>query len=227
MFDAVLFDWEGTIVDFQWRLAEAEAELRGVLTDLGFDLAPFARDNYAVLRNRALDLAPSPEVSDEIDRRFGEIYDRYDRDAATRWNLQPGAKLVLATLRSEGGKLALVSNIGRRTIEEVLARFGLTGAFDAVVTRNDVSRAKPSGEGLRKALEVLAVDPLRAIFVGDSLSDLFAARDAGVSVAVVTGGETGAEEIALHGPDHTLPALVDVARIVSQVAPDTRVWDKP
>jgi phosphoglycolate phosphatase len=215
VFDAVLFDWEGTIVDFQWRLAQAEVELRGVLSDLGFDLTLFADDNYAVLRSRALDLARSSGVHAEIERRFGEIYDRYDQDAATRWGLQDGAGELLGSLRSSGRSLALVSNVGRRTIGEVLDRFGLTGVFEAVVTRNEVARAKPSGEGLRKALSALGADPSRAIFVGDSLSDLFAARDAGLTVAIVVGGENRPEEIARHGPDYILAALGELAGVVA------------
>ena len=51
--ELVVFDFEGTLVDFQWRLAEAEAELRQAFAAQGFGTA----GNYAELWNAAADLA--------------------------------------------------------------------------------------------------------------------------------------------------------------------------
>jgi phosphoglycolate phosphatase len=214
----VLFDFEGTLVDFQWRLAEAEARLRAELSTLGFDLAPFDGDNYALLRTRALELAGTADVRQRIERRFGEIYDGYDADALSRWSVREGASGLLARLRSAGLEVGLVTNIGRPTIEAALCRFGLERAFDVVVTRNDVARAKPSGEGILKALALLGVPAGHALFVGDSLSDLAAARAAGVRVAILRGGESAAEDVAEARPDWFLALLSDVGALVDAAA---------
>jgi phosphoglycolate phosphatase len=211
----VLFDFEGTIVDFQWKLAQAEAELRNVLADLGFDLLPFRSDNYSVLRTRALGLAATAGLRGEIDRRFSEIYDRYDEDALSRWSLRRGAPELLRFLRTSGVPSALVTNIGRRTIDEALRRLGIAGSFQTVVTRNDVALAKPSGEGIRQALERLGRSTEGALFVGDSFSDLFAARDAGVPVAILTGGENLADELRRGAPDYLLSDLLEVEPLVT------------
>lgn len=212
-FSCVLFDFEGTLVDFQWRLADAEAELRAVLGALGFDLAPFAADNYAVLRTRALELAGSDAVRDEVERRFGPIYDRYDADALSRWSLRDGAADLLRDLRASGRRLGLVTNIGRTAIDGALSRFGLARAFDAIVTRSDVARAKPSGDGVRRALAALGAAPREALLVGDSLSDLRAARDADICVALIPGGESSPEEIAGHRPDYVPASLGRIAHL--------------
>ncbi|NTU60343.1 MAG: HAD-IA family hydrolase, partial [Deltaproteobacteria bacterium] len=211
---AVLFDFEGTLVDFQWLLADAEAELRGVLADLGFDLAPFAKDNYAVLRTRALDQNPSEAVRGELERRFGEIYDRYDLDALSRWALRPGAAELLARLRADGVKMSLISNVGRAALHRALEKFGLSSAFDAVISRNEMTRAKPSGEGLRRAMELLGASPADTLMVGDSFSDLYAARDAGVEVAILLGGENPPADIERARPDHVVASLLAVATFV-------------
>lgn len=212
-YSCVLFDFEGTLVDFRWRLADAEAELRGILGELGFDAAPFAADNYAVLRTRALELSPSDEVRSRVDHRFGDIYDRYDLDALSRWSLKGGARGLLSALRASGRRLGLVTNVGRLTIDKALVRFGLERSLDVVVTRNEAARAKPSGDGLRRALSLLHADPREALLVGDSLSDLAAARDAGVHVAIVSGGESSAAEIDRQGPDYVLASLEEVAHL--------------
>lgn len=214
----VLFDFEGTLVDFQWRLAEAEAELRHALKDLGYALEPFASDNYAVLRTRALELAPSPAVGQAVERAFGPIYDRYDEDALSRWSLAAGVGELLEALRAAGLGVGLVTNIGRAAIEKALLRFGLARAFDVVVTRNQVARAKPSGDGLRRALALLGARPEEALFVGDSVSDLLAARDAGMRVAIVGGGESSRADIERLGPDCLLGRVAETIDLVRQPA---------
>lgn len=213
-YSTVLFDFEGTLVDFQWKLAEAESELRGVLASLGFDLAPFASDNYAQLRTRAIALTPDPAVKGEIDRRFGDIYDRYDQDALTRWTLKPGAFELLDSLARRGAKVALVSNVGRLTLTQVIKKLGIDGRFNVIVTRNEVENAKPSGEGLKKAMAILGSTPAETIMIGDSMSDLWASRDAGTDVAIILGGESPTPQLTEAAPEHIVDGLAPLRAIL-------------
>ncbi|MHB8766903.1 MAG: HAD-IA family hydrolase [Deferrisomatales bacterium] len=213
----VLFDLEGTLVDFQWRLEAAEDELRGALGGLGLDPAAFAGDDYAGIRHRALDLAPPGPQRDRVDPCLAPIYDRYDLDAESRWSLRDGAEELLSALAARGFATGLVTNIGRAAVDRALARLGLAGRFAAVVTRDDVGRMKPSGEGIRKALAALGGRPETAWMVGDSRSDLLAARDAGVRVALVAGGESrlravgGLADAAVEGLDQVLDLVAGPA----------------
>ncbi len=212
-FPCVLFDLEGTLVDFQWKLQEAEEALRDAAAELGYDRRSFASDNYAGIRHRALDQAGSPEAWEAVDRRLGPVYDRYDLDALSRWSLREGAAELLADLAAHGVALGLVTNIGRRAVDSALDRFRLGPLLAAVVTRNEVERLKPHGGGIRRALERLGSEG-PALMVGDSLSDLFAARDAGIPVAIVAGGESSPEEIRAHRPDRFLSALAELRAVV-------------
>ena len=213
MFKAFVFDFEGTIVDFQWRLKEGERELREKLRELGFDLTVFSQDNYAQMWNRALGMA-SGERAEEIKRELIPIYDRYDEDALERWSLKDGVKELLSLLRERGKRIGLVTNVGRRAVEGALGRFGVRDLFDEVVTRNDTTFMKPRGEGIRRCLSALGVGREEAIFIGDSLSDLYAARDAGVKVAIVKGGESSPQEIMKSPPDYLWDSLDEVLKIL-------------
>ena len=216
----VLFDLEGTLVDFQWRLAEAEEALRRAAEGLGFSRRLFEGENYAGILHRCLEAAGSGAEREAVRARLAAVYDRYDLDAASRWSLREGAAETLGELDRLGIPAALVTNIGRRAVDRVLGRFGLGGSFAAVVTRDDVRFMKPSGEGIRRALGVLGVPPGHALMVGDSLSDVGAARDAGVAVAVVLGGETPPERLLAARPDHVLHSLQElVPRVVRPGAP--------
>ncbi len=210
---AVIFDFEGTLVDFQWRLEEAEAELRSRLEALGFDLEDFKGDNYARLWNRAIRLSP-PERLPRVMGQLGEVYDRYDQDALKRWSPRDGSQEVLEVLRGEGIGLGVVTNVGRAA-EEALLRLGLRRFLDVVITREDVRFLKPDPEGLRRCLRILGSSPREALFVGDSPSDLQAARAVGVPVALVLGGEGGREELEDMGPDHLLSSLREVVTLVA------------
>ena len=83
-YSAAIFDFEGTLVDFQWQLEPAEAELRRAFAELGFGSAEFARGNYASMWNTAADLlAPQGRMA-ELRQALCPVYDRWDLDALTR-----------------------------------------------------------------------------------------------------------------------------------------------
>jgi len=212
-FSCVLFDLEGTLVDFQWKLAEAEEELRTAVSALGYDRSVVAGENYAGIRRRAMECAASAVARTAIDERLGPIYDRYDMDALTRWRLRDDTPGLLQELSASGVKLGLVTNIGRKATDGALRRFELSHLLGVVVTRNDVAQLKPGGDGILRALAALgSTGP--ALMVGDSLSDLFAARNAGISVAIVIGGESSARAIRDGRPDYSLTRLGEVTRLV-------------
>lgn len=211
---AVLFDFEGTLVEFAWDLEAGEAALREALADMGFPPGLFARDSYATMWNRALRLKTGPAGEDALRARLGPIYDRYDLDALERWRLRAGALETLVGLPRRGLQVAVVSNIGRIALEPAIERFALGAHLDLVVTRNDVRFMKPDGEGLRWCLDRLGVVPDQALFVGDSRTDVLAARDVGVRVAIVGGGESAPEAYVDLPPDAFLSALSDVMGLV-------------
>lgn len=213
-FGVVLFDLEGTLVDFQWRLEEAEADLREALGEMGFEPALFAGQDYAGIRRAALEAVEDEGPRTEVVRRLAPVYDRYDLDALSRWSLREGARRLFGDLRSQGVKLGLVTNIGRRAVGGALEKFGLAGEFEAVVTRDDVLWMKPDGEGILCALDGLGGDVADALMVGDSLSDLRAARHAGVPVVLVQGGESTIRSLGGEAPDVTARSLGEVRELV-------------
>jgi len=210
---AVLFDFEGTLVEFEWDLDAGEAALRDGLVVAGLPRDLFTSDSYATMWNRALALAGAPAGEDRLRACLGPVYDRFDLDALDRWRLRPEALETLAELHNRGLLVAVVSNIGRIALEPAIERFGLADHLDLVLTRDDVRFMKPHGEGLRRCMEQLGVMAAQALFVGDSRTDVLAAREAGVRVAIVTGGESALEAYGDLLPDAFLDGLSEVLRI--------------
>ena len=203
--DALLFDFEGTLVDFQWQLSAAIAETLEMLREMGFPPERIVSRKYSTLMSEAIEAAPELGLSPELVReRIGAIYDRYDEDALTRWSLRPFVLDSLAAIKTKGLRTALVSNLGGKTLTAALSKFRLTDYFDITLSRNDVKNLKPSPEGLNRALAELEVHKDAGIFVGDSLDDVNAAKNAGIRVMIITAGENAAEEIVAAQPDHII-----------------------
>ena len=203
----VLFDWEGTLVDFQWNLAGAVRDAKQVLASLGLDPAGW-ENHYAALRNNAVVIATQRGMDKHaIVDRIDAVYDQYDLDAASRWSLKPDVASLLPYLRKAQVQIGLVSNIGRKAIEPAMSKLGVAELFNVIVTRNDVELVKPSGEGIRIALGKLGAKSADALFVGDSVSDILAARDGGIAVAIVQGGESAPTSLNAAGPDYLWKTL--------------------
>ena len=167
----IFFDFEGTVVDFQWQLVPAVEEC---LTALG--KAGFAREwygihpSYAHIYNHTLHLARQGKGTGDLYSAMAvidRIYDKYDADALSRWNLYPDTLNVLETLKKQRFRMGIISNIGEKSLRTAMDRLDLTSRLDLTISRNDVKHLKPHPEGLLKAAETLKVDPAQCIFVGD------------------------------------------------------------
>lgn len=208
--ESVIFDFEGTLVDFQWRLAEAESELRRAFAAQGCGTA----GNYAEMWNAAAEIAAPRGRLEALRQALHPVYDRWDADALTRWSPRPGAAELLQKLSGAGIRTALVSNIGRAALAAALGRFGLGHRLAPVVSRDDVTFMKPHPEGTLRALAELQSAPEAALFVGDSRADVRAARAAGLRVAIVRGGECAASDFAAQPPDFFVTRLDEVAALI-------------
>ena len=207
----VLFDFEGTLVDFQWQLQAAIEECLSALEDAGFNRQWYGvNPTYPVLYNETPDLSRKVDVID--DPRSGiaiidSVYDKYDADAMARWNLYPDTLETMTKLKSLGFQLGLVSNVGAAALRPTLNRLGLSDYFSVIISRNEVNRLKPDPEGLLKAAAHLGVEPADVIMVGDSLDDVGAARSAGMQACYLSGGQDSRDTM------RQKPADIEITRL--------------
>jgi phosphoglycolate phosphatase len=203
--NTMLFDYEGTLVDFQWKLSEAVEETLKMLWDIGFSKDRILSRRYSTLMTEAMEGANEIGLDpDQVQEKIGCVYDRFDEDALTRWALRPGAKDFLHAVKAKGIKTGLVSNVGGKTLTRALSKLGLEGLFNIALSRNDVLNLKPSPDGLNMAIEWLEADKDDSIFMGDSLDDVNAARNAGLRVIIITEGENIKEDILAAKPDYVI-----------------------
>jgi HAD superfamily hydrolase (TIGR01549 family) len=192
-FDVILFDLEGTLVDFQWRLTAAADEILQVLINAGIDPAQYEDEpDYACLYNTTRDIISAWETKEaaRLSDQLAVIYNKYDRDALSRWALYPDTLDVLTRLSVSGYRMGIVSNCGAYASGKVLEFFNLAGYFEIILSRDDLLYLKPYPEGLNRALKKLCVSAERTLFVGDSLNDILAADQVPMPSCFLSRGES-------------------------------------
>lgn len=214
-YTAAIFDFEGTLVDFQWQLKPAEDELRRAFAELGFHGGDFAGGNYAAMWNAAADQLAAQGRMPELRQALCPIYDRWDLDALGRWAPRPGAADLLSRLADGGARVGMVSNVGRMALTSALSRFDFARWLSPVVTRDEVTCMKPRAEGILRVLADWRVAAGDVLFIGDSRADVFGARAAGMPVAIIRGGECDESAFADAPPDHMISQLNELVGYIA------------
>jgi beta-phosphoglucomutase-like phosphatase (HAD superfamily) len=119
----------------------------------------------------------------------------------------------LAASRRRFSALALTTSATRRDQEQIFQRFNLGRWFDAVVTAEDIRRAKPDPEPYLKTAAKVGLDPSLCLVVEDSTHGIRAAKRAGCWAVGLTTAFT-AEELRRAGADAVVDSFAELAALL-------------
>jgi phosphoglycolate phosphatase len=108
---------------------------------------------------------------------------------------------VLDDFRRADRRMSVLSSNSRENILACLRANGVAGHFESVI---GYRRILGKGECIRRFLKGRASVGEQAIYVGDEVRDIAAARKAGVDVAAVTWGYNTRELLTEHAPDYVI-----------------------
>ncbi|SMO84569.1 HAD family hydrolase [Halorubrum cibi] len=165
--DAIVYDLDGTLLELAVDWDAAADDVIAAYAERA--LIPPTGDLWSLL-----DAASDYDIEDVV---HGTIAD-HERDGANESLLLPLGERLAA---GEDDRPAAVCSLNcEEACRIALEAHGLEGAVDAVIGRDTVETHKPEPESLLAAVDALGVEPVRAVFVGDSESDAVTADRAGV-----------------------------------------------
>ena len=218
-----LFDLDGTLIDSVELILNSKAyafESRGLAAPSD---AEWLRWLGTPLRNTFRRYAPAGDEA-EVDR-FIAAYREYQTANHDRL-LRPyeGATEALTALRDTGHAIGIVTSKSVELSERGLAQVGLLDLVDTIVGADSTQRHKPDPEPVLVALERLGAAPGRAIFVGDSVHDMYAGNAAGVTTVAALWGPFTREQLAPSSPSVYVNHVGELPAFVARLdgpAPET------
>jgi putative hydrolase of the HAD superfamily len=216
--EAVLFDWNNTLVQFTW---DEELLVAGHRAGLGRDDPAFT----ARYRELMLGDAPQRPYADVLRELGVDDPDAFIDAEHEVWRpahaVLGSAYALLESLRGRGFKTGLVANSWpepARLLRADVAAFGLTPLLDVMVFSEEVCAAKPQPEIFLHALGQLAVEPANAMFVGDRLeTDVQGAANLGMTTVQALWFTADDSTVGIE-PDFQAFTPMDVLNAVRRVA---------
>jgi phosphoglycolate phosphatase len=217
--EMVLIDVDGTLVDSVPDLAYCVDQL---MSELGrpahgeVEVRNWVGNGVPRLIERALVGALDGEPPAEDFARAEPIFLAcYAANASTRTRPYEGVMEGLAWLKAEGFKLGCVTNKAARFTEPLLKDLGLYDQFSIVVSGDTLARKKPDPLPLLHVAEFFGVDPANALMIGDSISDVKAARAAGFQIVCMSYGYNHGVDIHEAEPDAVIDSFAELPVLLS------------
>ncbi len=154
----------------------------------------------------------------EFQRAYPVFLELYAKNTSKRSLLYPGVPEGLDYLRSAGYALGCVTNKAERFTIPLLRDLGIYDYFSIVICGDTLEHKKPHPAPLLHAAEFFKVEPARSLMVGDSISDVRAARAAGFQIACLPYGYNHGEDIRVAEPDVIIETLAHLKTELEQAA---------
>jgi phosphoglycolate phosphatase len=218
----ILIDVDGTLVDSVPDLTFCVDEM---MKQLGREPWGEARVRNWVGNGveRLVERALTGELDGEPDKAaydaaYPIFLELYADNTSKRSRLYPGVREGLDYLNGAGYRLGCVTNKAERFTVPLLKDLGIYDDFRIVVSGDTLPYKKPHPAPLLHAAQFFKVAPEKSLMVGDSISDVKAARAAGFMIACVPYGYNHGDDIRLAAPDVVIESLAGLRAELEQAA---------
>lgn len=213
MFEAVIFDLDGTILNTLDDLADSANH---VLAAQGFPTHPteqyktFVGNGIPKLIQRILPADASDEVFERTLTEFGKYYDVHKNDKTAPYI---GIPEMLTELKSQGLKLCVLSNKQHDLSVQIVKHHFGEDTFDLIRGKMEHFPAKPDPASCNDVISLLNIPRSNILYVGDSNVDMQTGYNAGLTKCGVSWGFRSVEELRSAGADYIADSPQDILKI--------------
>jgi HAD superfamily hydrolase (TIGR01549 family) len=207
---AILFDYDGTLRDSRsliYASYEHAFKANGLPPPSKQAIDPHIHHGSFVHQALASEVA-SEDFEKEYRVKVAELMPSV--------SLFDGVRQLLQKLSQDGYKIGLVT--AAKSPHEDLLRHGVADYFNVIVAAKDITNHKPHPEGISLAVERLGIAPDEAVYVGDMMTDMYAAKDAGLRAAIgITIGFANRRELETAGADFIIDDLQELPDLIARI----------
>lgn len=213
-YTCVVFDMDGTVLN---TLTDLEIALNHSLRLSDFperttdEVRRLIGNGVRMLIRRA---APPDITEEQHEKLFSDFQQWYMVHCSDNTRPYEGITSAVSELRSAGVVTAVVSNKIDGAVKELCKVF-FDGLFEAQIGMTDKSRLKPAPDAVLKALETLATEKSRAVYIGDTEVDMQTAENSGLDFIGVGWGYRGEEFLRGQGAKNVARVPSDLLSLVT------------
>jgi phosphoglycolate phosphatase len=218
--ELIMIDVDGTLVDsvpdLSWCLDETLKQVG--LSPRGEAAARNWVGNGVIRlveRGIANDLdAPHDEAL--FDKAMPIFKHLYADNTSKRSVLYPGVREGIDYLKTTGIKLGCITNKDEQFTHPILKDLGLWDDFEIVISGDTLEKKKPDPLPLLHGAKELAADPKKSLMLGDSMSDVKAARAAGFEIICMSYGYNHGVDIRESEPDAVIDSMAELKQMIKK-----------
>ena len=187
-FPLALFDFDGTLADTARDMINALNLLRASKSKepLPFEhLRPHISNGTPALIRLGFNCAPEENGFQELREEF---LDLYEQNLYSETVLFPGIDAILEKMNETGILWGIVTNKPEYLTVQIVEHLGLSDSVACVVGGDTLPQRKPNPLPVIYACKLAGISPNSSVFIGDSIRDIEAGRDAGLHTIGVTYG---------------------------------------
>lgn len=210
----ILIDLDGTLIDSVPDLTYCVDEMMKQI-DMpvrGLDaVRQWVGNGVETLTERALvNAIDGKPDTDLMTKAYPIFLELYKHNNSQRSCVYDGVKEGLQWMKDNGYRVGCVTNKAEAFTIPLLKSKGLFDLFEVVVSGDTCEKKKPDPMPLLHAAKLMGVNPDNALMLGDSRSDVKAARAAGFNIFCMTYGYNHGEDIRDYNPDVVMDSFMEL-----------------
>lgn len=213
-FHCFILDLDGTLVDTAPDIARSANR---TLIELGLAALPdetvasYIGGGIPKLMERCL----ADKADEYMERAVPLFMSLYEAEPAALSTVYPGVRDAVATIAGRSALVGLCTQKPEPLARRVIDQLGLGSYVQYIIGPESVTHRKPHPEPVLKVLAGLGATAAESIYVGDTATDVQAARAAEVVTCAVTYGYGSEQSLRAENPDYVVDAFADLLDLVT------------